>query len=111
MEGLMALTSTPEFRERGPAERKIIFETIGRIGGAEALPFLEKVILTKRTFARKKEKDDVACAAAGLAAVGSPAAAAVLRAAERAHKGEAKEAAARTLARMEKTGGREREEP
>jgi len=111
LEGLTALTSTPEFRERGPAERKIIFETIGRIGGAEALPFLEKVILTKRTFSRKREKDDVACAAAGLAAVGSPAAAAVLRAAERAHKGEAKEAAARTLARMERTGAEGGEKP
>jgi len=111
LEGLMALTATPGFRERGPAERKIIFETIGHIGGAEALPFLEKLILTKRTFARKKEKDDVAGAAAGLAAVGSPAAAAVLRAAERAHKGEAKEAASGALARMERAAGKDGGQP
>ena len=111
LEGLMALTASSGFRERGPAERKIIFETIGQIGGAEALPFLEKLILTKRTFARKKEKDDVAVAAAGLAAVGSPAAAAVLRAAERAHKGEAKEAASGALARMERAAGKEGSQP
>jgi hypothetical protein len=107
----MALTATPGFRERGPAERKIIFETIGQVGGAEALPFLEKLILTKRTFARKKEKDDVAAAAAGLAAVGSPAAAAVLRAAEKAHTGEAKEAAAGALARLERAVAKEGGQP
>ena len=106
LQNLMELTSTQGFRERGPAERKIVFETIGLLGGDEVLPFLEKKILTRRTFARKREKDDVLCAVAALGAIRSPAATDVLRRARDVHKGETKEIVSRALAKLEAGGGR-----
>jgi HEAT repeat protein len=106
LKNIIELTSTQGFRERGPAERKIVFETIGLLGGDEVLPFLERKILTKRTFARKREKDDVVCAVAALVAIRTPAAADLLRRARDTHKAEAGEIVSRALAKLEAGGGR-----
>jgi HEAT repeat protein len=101
LEGLIALVDSDEFRERGPAERKILFETIGKVGGEEAVPFLRKKVLTRRTFARKREKEEVACAVAGLTAVGTRVAMDVLNSALDSHKGESREIVARALAGLQ----------
>ena len=106
-ERLLAAIGSPGFAERGRDERETFWEAYAALAPAEALPRFKEMLLKRRLFGQAKDLDDTACACAGLRRIGTPEAAAILREAAAAKRGEAKELverALRALARGRGTG-------
>ena len=96
-ERLLAAIASPGFAERGREERETFWEAFAALAPAQALPRLREMLLKRRLFGQAKELDDTACACAGLRRIGTPEAAAILREAAAAKRGEAKELVERAL--------------
>jgi HEAT repeat protein len=70
----LALTAAEDFKTRGFAEKKAVFEAIGEIGSERMVPMFREMLLRKRWFRRSVEKESAICAVAGLMKIKSPAA-------------------------------------
>lgn len=101
-ERIIATIASPSFRERGPAERKAFFEIVGGLGGEKALAFLTKSLAARYPFARKKERDEVLSAAAGLQKMAAPEALAALRKERDGRKGELRDTLDGIIGRAER---------
>lgn len=69
------------FRGADRSEKIAFFEALGRVGGAEAVPFLDRLLNTRGWLGRGESAETRACAALGLARVRHPSARASLEAA------------------------------
>jgi len=96
-ERLLAVVASPAFAERAREEREVFWEALAALAPARILPRLREMLLKRRLFGQAKEIDDTACACAGLRRIGTPEAAAILREAAAAKRGEAKELVERAL--------------
>jgi hypothetical protein len=96
-ERLLALTALPGFAERGLDERETVWEAVGALAPARALPALKDLLVKRRWFGQAKELEDTACACAGLRRIGTPEAVVILREAAAAKRGEARELVEKTL--------------
>jgi hypothetical protein len=90
LETLLGLVARPVFATWELNERRAVFNTIGVLGDDEVLGFLEGQLGRRRfaLFGGGRDEDMALCAVAGLKAVGSEAARAVLEA--HAHRGSRK---------------------
>jgi hypothetical protein len=106
-EALHPLQVFLETRDLGsfePHERKELFETVGRIGGNEVVPWFETFLAVQRLLwlTRIKNEDLGLCAVAGLKRVGTPDAREVLRRAKSRSTKLIQEACGRVLDEMER---------
>jgi hypothetical protein len=86
---LLALIATPAFASRPLEEREAVFEALADLDPERMLAAFREMLQKRRWFGAAKELEEVACAAAGLRRLGTPAALAVLREAAAAKKGKA----------------------
>ena len=71
---LEAAIQGKRLRAADRTEKLAFFETLGRVGGAEAVPFLGKLLNSKGWLGRGESAEIRACAAFGLARVRHPSA-------------------------------------
>jgi HEAT repeat protein len=77
---LLEILASKDFQDRELAEKEGIFEAVGQIGGAAAVPHLQRFLTAKwALFRDAKLEETAACAAAALQKIGTPAAAEALR--------------------------------
>jgi hypothetical protein len=84
----LALANGEEFRNRDVAEKVAVYETIGELGGADAVPMFREALFRKRWFRKRVDKDLATCAVAGLARVRHPEALKLLEESRKRQRGE-----------------------
>jgi len=64
---ILALAAAEEFANRDLAEKKAVYEALGELGSAEALPVFRELLMKKYWFQKSAEKEAAILAVAGLA--------------------------------------------
>ena len=72
------LIQAKEFRRKEPAEKIALFDAVGIAGSNEALPMLQKMLMKKTWFRRKKAEETREGAAGALALIGTQEAKSIL---------------------------------
>ncbi len=96
-EHLLALAAAPGFAACDAAEREAVWEAIGALAPAPALPLLREMLLKRSWFAKARDLEETACAVAGLRRIGGAEALELLRQAAAIKRGEALELVQKAL--------------
>jgi HEAT repeat protein len=68
----LALANADDFKGRAVPEKVAVCEAIGELGGAEMIPMFREMLLRKRWFKKRVEKEVATCAIAGLTRIRHP---------------------------------------
>ena len=75
----LALTTADDFRSKGTAEKKAVYEAIGELGSERMIPLFRDMLLKRSWFKKAVDKESAICAVAGLAKIRSAAAVQLLQ--------------------------------
>lgn len=105
LEPLMALSTAKSFEAKELPEKKEIFDAIGKIGGEEVIPWLQRFIKTGWSLFKNTPGEEAGMAAVfALQRIGGPAAVAALREGSGSKSKPIREACARVLDLMKSEG-------
>lgn len=97
MKPILEMTASKDFEQKEILERKAVFETVGELGSDEVVPIFRGMIMKRYWFNKKKEREAVIFAVAGLRKVRTDAALKVLEEAAAVKKNESKTLISQTI--------------
>lgn len=88
LNALLALTASDSFKTKSLAEKRAVYQAVGALGSSREFEMLRQMLMKRFWLKKGQEKENVVLAAAGLVAMGTPAALQLLEKGARQRKPE-----------------------